>query len=49
MPLGILGCGTAHSIALGNVATDEGRAAPQGAMMLQPRAETNAPNIVRAK
>lgn len=49
MPAGILGCGTAHNFALGNAATDEGRAAPQGAMVPQPQAETKAPSIVRAK
>lgn len=49
MPAGILGRGTAHSFALGNAATDAGRAVPQGGMVPQPRAETNAPGVVRAK
>lgn len=49
MPAGILGCGTAHNFVLGKAVTDEGRAAPQGAMVPQARAETDVPSIVRAK
>lgn len=38
-PAGILGCGTARSFALGKAVGDEGRGAPEGAMVLQPQAE----------
>lgn len=41
-PAGILGCGTAHTFALGKAVMDEGRAAPEGAMVPQPQAETSA-------
>ena len=41
-PAGILDCGTAHSFALGKAVIDEDRAAPEGVMMPQPQAETNA-------
>lgn len=41
-PAGILGRGTAHTFALGKAVMDEGRAAPEGAMVPQPQAGTSA-------